>query len=74
MREHINNHATEIQLIKQLQIQQSQQISEMHKAIMGNGRKGIRAELDELRGALKMTQVIFTILGFIISVIMLIGG
>ena len=65
---HVCDKDVEIALIQQLQRHQSQKIDEIHHAIMGNGKPGMRSEMDQLKGALKLTQIIFTVAALIVSI------
>lgn len=60
---------TELALLKQIQEHQNLKIDDIHRAIVGNGKPGLRDEMSQLQGALKFSQIIF---GIIISIITLI--
>ena len=69
--EHVCNKDIEIALIQQLQTHQSVKIDEIHKAIMGNGKIGMKAEMDQIKGALRLTQFALVAIGLAITALSL---
>ena len=62
---------TEIALIQQLQSHQASKIDDIHRVIMGNGKPGLKTEMDQIKGALKLTQISFGVVAVIISIVLL---
>jgi hypothetical protein len=52
----------DIELIKQNNAYMCEKIEEIHKILVGNGKPGLVTEFNEIRGALKFTQVFFGLL------------
>ena len=47
------------------------QVGEMHKALMGNGQKGLITQFTEWKGGVKVlawsTGIVFTIIGYVLT-------
>ena len=56
----------EIELIKNTQINMNKKVDDIHRRIIGNGRKGLCTEMSEIRGGIKVLYILIT---FIIGVV-----
>lgn len=70
MTEHRCTKETEIELIKQQNIYMREKVDEIHKILVGNGKPGIVTEMNEIRGGLKFTQIIFGVIMAILSLVL----
>lgn len=65
----------EIELLKQNGVYQTKKIDEMHKVLVGDGSKvGLVTEMNEIRGALKFTQVGLGLLIGVLGIIIVVMG
>jgi len=60
---------TEIELIKKELEINNFKIDEIHKTIMGNGKKGLLLELSEIKGALTFAKVALSLLFSLLSIV-----
>jgi hypothetical protein len=67
--DHVCIKATEIELIKKELENNNYKVDEIHKTIMGNGKKGILLELSEIKGALTFAKVALSLLFSLLSII-----
>lgn len=51
----------EIELIKQSNQHVKDRLDQIHYILSGNGKPGLVQEMNEIRGALRFTQILFTI-------------
>lgn len=60
---------TEIALINERQLTMEKKIGEIHHAIVGNGKPGLRTEVDMAKGAIKFLQIIISVVIVVFTVI-----
>ena len=60
---------TEIEILKQSQSHIKEKVDDIHKILVGNGKKGLINEINQFKGGLRATQLVFALVIMIITII-----
>jgi 5-bromo-4-chloroindolyl phosphate hydrolysis protein len=60
---------TEIEILKQSQSHIKEKVDDIHKILVGNGKKGVINEINQFKGGLRATQLVFALVIMIITII-----
>ena len=60
---------TEIALLSQSQDNVEKKINDIHKSIVGNGRPGLKADMDMAKGAIKFLQIMLSVVIVVFTII-----